>query len=108
MKLPHKEYECSECGSKEFDVTSDGLCMGCWYNEEENSQPIDKEISKFSFTQALREMDCPKCQQKAGDDCRQPKGRKQWPPHWERRKAYFDKVGPEEFDRRHTMIATKK
>lgn len=64
---------------------------------------MEQEITKFSFTQALREMDCPKCQQKAGEDCRQPKGRKQWPPHAERSKAYFDKIGPEEFDRRHTV-----
>lgn len=64
---------------------------------------MEQEISKFSWTQTVREMDCPKCQQKAGMYCRQPKGRKQWPPHGERSRAYHDKIGPEEHDRRHTV-----
>jgi len=38
----------------------------------------------FLFTDTRDEVDCPRCGAKAGDDCIQPKGRKQWPPHRER------------------------
>ncbi len=61
-------------------------------------------ITKFSWTQTVRDVDCPKCKQKKGDQCRQPKGRKAWPPHVERITAYSrycDSISPDEFMRRH-------
>lgn len=63
-------------------------------------------ITKFSFTQAVRDVDCPKCKQPKGSDCRQPKGRKAWPPHVERSIAYrefCDNISPYEFTRRHSI-----
>jgi len=38
----------------------------------------------FLFTDTRDAVDCPRCGAKAGKDCTQPKGRKQWPPHKER------------------------
>lgn len=63
----------------------------------------EQPICKWSFTQTQREMDCPKCGEKAGDTCRTPKGRVAWPPHWQRGRAYFDKIGLEEFNLRHAV-----
>lgn len=61
------------------------------------------EISKFSNTQAQREVDCPKCKQSIGKDCRMPSGRKSREIHWQRGKAYIDSIGKDEFMRRHSI-----
>ena len=41
-------------------------------------------MAKWMYTDMVERVACPRCHQSAGSDCRQPKGRKQWPPHDER------------------------
>lgn len=45
------------------------------------------EFTGWWFTDAERQVGCPKCRAVAGKTCRQPSGRKQWPPHTERTEA---------------------
>lgn len=68
-----------------------------------NKMNADQEISKWAFTQATREMDCPKCGALAGNHCVTPKGRDTNTPHGQRCKAYRDKIGMDEWKRRHSM-----
>lgn len=60
-------------------------------------------ISRWSFTQAVAETKCPRCDAGPGDYCHTPTGRKAWPPHGERQRAYYTAVGPQEFARRHSI-----
>lgn len=62
-----------------------------------------EEISRWSFTQATREVGCSKCGAKPGEHCKMPSGRDTREPHGERTKAYVDKIGKVEFDRRHSV-----
>ncbi len=66
-------------------------------------EPVEP-ISRWASTQTIREVDCSRCGQPAGKDCRQPKGRIAPYPHPEREKAYIDKIGKEEWERRHMTI----
>ncbi len=61
------------------------------------------EISKSSNFQAKIEVDCPKCKQPLGKDCRTPSGRKSKQIHWQRDKAYIDSIGKDEFMKRHSI-----
>ncbi len=47
---------------------------------------VDRVVpwSGWGWTDAVAAMNCPKCKQPAGSNCRTPKGRKAWPPHSER------------------------
>lgn len=60
------------------------------------------EISKWGSTQAVREVTCPRCNQPAGSYCKTPAGRPADSTHGERSGAYLDKIGREEWDKRHT------
>lgn len=51
------------------------------------------EFTGWWFTDAVRQVSCPRCGAEAGFPCRQPKGRKQWPPHTERTIAIAREVG---------------
>lgn len=54
------------------------------------SSPIRLDSSRVTgwwSTDAERLVACPRCGATAGSSCRQPKGRKQWPPHDERAEA---------------------
>jgi hypothetical protein len=62
----------------------------------------EPEISKWSNTQAVREVDCPRCAAKAGSYCKTPAGRPAQSTHGERSGAYLVKIGREEWEKRHT------
>jgi len=63
----------------------------------------DDKISAWANTQTIREVGCPKCGAKKGHDCVMPSGRRYFCPHWQRGKAYRDKIGRKEFNRRHSI-----
>lgn len=65
--------------------------------------PLTLPVSGWAHTQAVREVDCPHCNAKAGQNCVQPKGRLALQPHWQRGKAYRDKIGPAELEKRHAV-----
>jgi hypothetical protein len=62
----------------------------------------EPEISKWSNTQAVREVECPRCFAKPGTYCKTPAGRPAQSTHGERSGAYLVKIGREEWDKRHT------
>lgn len=68
---------------------------------------MSETISRFMFTQATREMVCPKCNAAPGEFCHTPKGRKAIEPHMERCVAYRAKIGDEEWERRHSVKVTQ-
>lgn len=53
----------------------------------------DPRFTGWMHTDAVKHMDCPRCQEKAGDRCRQPSGRLTDPPHNERCMALTAKFG---------------
>jgi len=63
--------------------------------------------SPWAFTQAVREMECPKCKEPPGKDCRQPNKRRCMNVHTERVTSYRLKIGLVEFRRRHSISPIK-
>jgi hypothetical protein len=63
---------------------------------------MSEEISKWSNTQAVREVECPRCHSKPGIYCKTPSGVPAPSTHGERSGAYREKIGPEEWEKRHT------
>ena len=53
-------------------------------------------LTGWWFTDAVRQVACPKCGQPAGHHCTTPKGRKAWPPHGERQEAVAAHFGSRE------------
>lgn len=43
-----------------------------------------RALTGWMYTDAVNQVDCPKCKAVATQYCRTPKGRKAWPPHGER------------------------
>ena len=41
--MPEPQYQCVECHSLEYDVNMDGMCMGCWYNQDEMTIDATKQ-----------------------------------------------------------------
>ncbi|PWT76384.1 MAG: hypothetical protein C5B59_06575 [Bacteroidetes bacterium] len=62
-----------------------------------------EEISRWAFTQMVREVDCPRCNEPAGQACRTPRGRLALTPHTERGVVYMTKIGRAEFESRHSF-----
>ena len=60
-------------------------------------------ISRWANTQCIAEISCPRCGADVGKDCTTPKRRRIFQPHGERTKAYIEKIGMEEFKRRHSV-----
>ena len=56
------------------------------------TRQVDRVVTwtRWGFTDAVAAMNCPKCKQPAGQNCRTPKGRKAWPPHAERFNALVE------------------
>ena len=65
------------------------------------------EISRWSFTQTVREVDCPYCKASKGEACVFPSGRKTMRPHGKRSTAYINSIGREEFKKRHSCKIIK-
>lgn len=61
------------------------------------------EISKWSNTQAIREVECPRCQSIENVPCVTPKGKPYRNVHVERSKKYIELIGKEEFGKRHSV-----
>lgn len=61
------------------------------------------DISKWARTQAVREVECPRCHSKPGIYCKTPSGVPAPSTHGERSGAYHEKVGDEEWKRRHQV-----
>jgi hypothetical protein len=60
-------------------------------------------ISRWANIQVVREMACPKCEAAPERPCRQPNGKRTSVPHMERSGAYAQKIGREEWRRRHAV-----
>ena len=60
---------------------------------------LKEPLTGWAFTDAVKQVDCPKCAVKAGAQCRTPKGRKAWPPHGERTKVLHEKFGTKAWTR---------
>lgn len=60
---------------------------------------LKEPLTGWAFTDAVRQMGCPKCKAEPGKDCRTPKGRKAWPPHGERTSALHAKFGTKAWTR---------
>ena len=54
---------------------------------------MDPVFTGWLFTDAMRFADCPKCEAKAGEPCKTPKGRKAYPPHGARQAVLTAKYG---------------
>jgi len=59
------------------------------------------KITGWIYTDATNTVDCPRCKEEAGKDCRMPSKRKSFTPHSERIKAYQNSISKEEFRKRH-------
>jgi len=59
------------------------------------------ELTGWATSDAKIEVACPKCKSDKGFYCETPKGRKAVQIHTERGKAYINKIGRIEFDKRH-------
>ena len=59
---------------------------------------------EFIFTNAVRDVACPRCFAQPGEKCRQPAGRKINVPHGERVVAYKRSITDEEFQKRHSIV----
>lgn len=66
-----------------------------------------RKISRWSNTQATREVSCSRCHTAPGIPCKMPSGKETRMPHTERHSAYLAFIGREEFDRRHMGFAGK-
>jgi hypothetical protein len=58
---------------------------------------------EFAYVTARKEIECPKCKAKCGERCKTPKGKLASEPHNERMIVYIDKIGLEEFNKRHSF-----
>ena len=70
-----------------------------WIVQIENPEGI----SRWAFTQARQEIACPRCGAATGEYCKRPSGSQASEPHVERMKAYHDRIGREEYKRRHSV-----
>lgn len=65
--------------------------------------PKTPKVTGWAYTDAREHVDCPKCGEKAGKQCRSPKGKIAVQPHSERITAYRQKIGDDEYHKRHTL-----
>jgi protein-disulfide isomerase len=54
------------------------------YLDSDGKHAIGGNLTGWIFTDAVRQVSCPKCGSGAGYICETPKGRKAWPPHNDR------------------------
>lgn len=58
------------------------------------------------FTRAINSVKCPACGSVIGEDCIQPGGKRQWPPHQERVLEFRQQIGEEEWFERYAGLDT--
>jgi len=89
-----------------FDIDPGELFKPRRKSEKSDDPPAS--ISPRASSQAKAEMDCPRCKAKAGTGCVTPTGHRAKWNHIERGRVYLEKIGKEEWTRRHNRTSLTK